>query len=76
MQLDPRAPSLPLQKYMLNETRFNILNHANAASAKHLLGEAVDDVRSRWELYQKLASLPAGDMHNLGTAVLETKGAM
>jgi pyruvate-ferredoxin/flavodoxin oxidoreductase len=75
LQLDSRAPSLPLQKYMLNETRFTILNHADAASAKHLLGEAVDDVHSRWELYEKLASLPPGDMRNLGKAVLETTGA-
>ena len=75
LQLDSRAPSLPLEKYMLNETRFNILNHADAASAKHLLGEAVDDIHSRWELYEKLASLPPGDMRNLGKAVLETTGA-
>ncbi len=28
LQLDSRPPSVPLQKYMLNETRFTILNHA------------------------------------------------
>jgi len=58
LQLDSRPPSLPLQKYMLNETRFNILNHADAEAAKRLLELAEEDVRTRWELYEKLASLP------------------
>jgi len=63
LQLDSRTPSVPLQKYMLNETRFSILNHADAEAAKKLLHEAEEDVRSRWELYEKLASLPVdGDM--------------
>jgi hypothetical protein len=51
LRLDPRAPSLSPQKYMLSETRFDILNHADAASAKHLRGEAVDDeIWERWDL--------------------------
>ncbi len=72
LQLDSRPPSVPLQKYMLNETRFSILNHADAEAAKKLLHEAEEDVRTRWALYEKLASLPAdGD---LAAAVLATKG--
>jgi pyruvate-ferredoxin/flavodoxin oxidoreductase len=71
LQLDSRPPSVPLSKYMLNETRFNILNHADAEAAKKLLHEAEEDVRSRWELYEKLASLPANG--NLAAA-LATKG--
>jgi len=72
LQLDSRPPSVPLQKYMLNETRFSILNHADEEAAKKLLHEAEEDVRSRWELYEKLASLPAdGDM---AAAVMATKG--
>ncbi len=61
LQLDSRAPSLPLQKYMWNETRFNILHHADAEAAKALLQEAEEDVRSRWALYVKLASLPPSE---------------
>jgi pyruvate-ferredoxin/flavodoxin oxidoreductase len=72
LQLDSRPPSVPLQTYMLNETRFSILNHADAEAAKKLLHEAEEDVRSRWDLYEKLASLPAdGD---LAAAVLAMKG--
>jgi pyruvate-ferredoxin/flavodoxin oxidoreductase len=72
LQLDSHAPSLPLQKYMLNETRFNILNHADEDLAKKLLREAEEDVRSRWELYERLASLPGGE--DLSAAVLAAKG--
>jgi pyruvate-ferredoxin/flavodoxin oxidoreductase len=72
LQLDSKAPSLPLQKYMLNETRFNILNHADEAQAKKLLREAEEDVRSRWELYERLASLPGGE--DLNAAMLAAKG--
>ncbi|HYN14396.1 MAG TPA: pyruvate:ferredoxin (flavodoxin) oxidoreductase [Terriglobales bacterium] len=72
LQLDSRPPSVPLQKYMLNETRFSILNHADAEAAKKLLHEAEQDVRSRWDLYEKLASLPAGE--EMAAAVLATKG--
>jgi pyruvate-ferredoxin/flavodoxin oxidoreductase len=72
LQLDSRPPSVPLQKYMLNETRFSILTHADAEAAKKLLREAEEDVRSRWELYEKLASLPAGS--DLAAATLAVKG--
>jgi pyruvate-ferredoxin/flavodoxin oxidoreductase len=72
LQLDSRPPTVPLSKYMLNETRFNILNHADEEAAKKLLREAEEDVRSRWELYEKLASLSANG--NLAAAVLATKG--
>jgi pyruvate-ferredoxin/flavodoxin oxidoreductase len=72
LQLDSRPPSVPLQKYMLNETRFSILTHADAEAAKKLLCEAEEDVRSRWELYEKLASLPAGG--NVAAAVMAAKG--
>jgi pyruvate-ferredoxin/flavodoxin oxidoreductase len=72
LQLDSRPPSVPLQKYMLNETRFNILNHADAEAARKLLREAEEDVRSRWDLYEKLASLPAGE--DLAAAALAAKG--
>ena len=72
LQLDSRQPTVPLSKYMLNETRFNILNHADAEAAQKLLHEAEEDVRNRWELYEKLASLPAdGDF---AAAAMAAKG--
>jgi len=75
LQLDSRAPTVPLQKYMLNETRFNILNHADEGAAKKLLHEAEEDVRTRWELYEKLAALPPdSNVTAAAVAALAAKG--
>jgi pyruvate-ferredoxin/flavodoxin oxidoreductase len=56
MQLDSRAPSLPLAKYIYNETRYTMLAHSNPAAAKELLGLAEEDVRNRWQLYENWAA--------------------
>jgi pyruvate-ferredoxin/flavodoxin oxidoreductase len=57
-QLDSRAPSLPLEKYIYNETRYTMLTHSNPEAAKHLLKLAEEDVSERWMRYSKLAAVP------------------
>ena len=57
-QLDSRAPSLPLEKYIYNETRYTMLTHSNPEAAKHLLKLAEQDVSDRWNRYSKLAAVP------------------
>jgi pyruvate-ferredoxin/flavodoxin oxidoreductase len=57
--LDSRAPGLPLEKYIYNETRYTMLAQADPAAARELLRAAQDDVRERWRLYEHLAALPA-----------------
>jgi pyruvate-ferredoxin/flavodoxin oxidoreductase len=57
-QLDSRAPSLPLEKYVYNETRYTMLTHSDPEAAKTLLKEAEEDVRNRWRIYQNLAAMP------------------
>ncbi|MFM7149455.1 MAG: thiamine pyrophosphate-dependent enzyme, partial [Gemmataceae bacterium] len=57
--LDSRAPSLPLQKYIYNETRYTMLVQANPNAARDLLNLAQEDVNDRWRLYEHLATLPA-----------------
>jgi pyruvate-ferredoxin/flavodoxin oxidoreductase len=57
-QLDSRAPTLPLQKYVYNETRYTMLVHSDPEGAAKLLAEAEEDVRSRWKYYEYLASMP------------------
>jgi pyruvate-ferredoxin/flavodoxin oxidoreductase len=59
LQLDSRPPSLPVEKYMNNETRFTILNHSDPNTADQLLRLAQEDVDSRWRLYESLAAAPA-----------------
>ena len=56
MQLDSRAPSLPLAKYIYNETRYTMLAHSHPAAAKELLALAEEDVRNRWHLYENWAA--------------------
>ncbi len=56
--LDSRAPSLPLEKYLYNETRYTMLVHANPAQARKLLEEAKQDVISQWKFYEHLAAMP------------------
>jgi pyruvate-ferredoxin/flavodoxin oxidoreductase len=56
--LDSKAPALPLEKYIYNETRYTMLVHSKPDEAKRLLGEAQADVMNRWRLYEQMASAP------------------
>ena len=56
-QLDSRAPSLPLEKYIYNEGRYTMLVHSSPETAALLLTEAQKDVETRWKLYEHWASL-------------------
>jgi pyruvate-ferredoxin/flavodoxin oxidoreductase len=59
LQLDSKAPAIPLEKYIYNETRYTMLTHSNPEEAKKLLVEAQDDVNVRWKLYEQMAAAPA-----------------
>ena len=56
-QLDSRAPSIPLEKYIYNETRYTMLVNSDPEEAKKLLHEAQDNVNERWKLYQHMAAM-------------------
>jgi len=58
MQLDSKAPSLPFKQYAYNETRYTMLAHSDPEAARRLLGEAQEDVRARWRLYEHWAAMP------------------
>jgi pyruvate-ferredoxin/flavodoxin oxidoreductase len=58
LQLDSKAPSLPLSKYIYNETRYTMLAHSDPTTARRLLERAQDDVRTRWQLYEHWAGMP------------------
>jgi pyruvate-ferredoxin/flavodoxin oxidoreductase len=55
--LDSKAPKLPLQDYIYNETRYTMLTKSDPQAAAMLLIEAQQDVNSRWHLYEQLATL-------------------
>lgn len=58
LQLDSRAPSLPLEKYIYNEARYSALTRSNPELAKRLLELAQEDVNKRWRLYEYMAAMP------------------
>jgi pyruvate-ferredoxin/flavodoxin oxidoreductase len=57
LQLDSRAPKIPLKQYAYNETRFRMLTQSKPAEAERLIELAQQDVNSRWQMYEQLASL-------------------
>jgi pyruvate-ferredoxin/flavodoxin oxidoreductase len=57
--LDCKAPSVPLEKYIYNETRYTMLVHSQPETAKRLLAEAQADAMNRWRIYEQMASMPA-----------------
>ena len=56
LQMDSRPPSIPLQKYVHNETRYTMLAHSDPHRAKQLLQLAEEDVKNRWRLYENWAA--------------------
>jgi pyruvate-ferredoxin/flavodoxin oxidoreductase len=57
LQLDSKAPSLPLVKYAYNETRYTMLAHSDPGASRRLLDQAQADVLARWRLYEHWATL-------------------
>src|SRR6185503_16976480 len=53
--LDSKPPSLSLDKYIYNETRYRMLTQMNEAEAERLLKLAQEDVMKRWKQHQLLA---------------------
>ena len=66
LQLDSKAPSIPLEKYIYNESRYTMLVQSQPEAAKRLLEVAQQDVAARWKRYEHLAALPIGKNGNGG----------
>ncbi len=59
LQLDSKPPSLPLQTYAYNETRYTMLAHSDPTTARRLLEQAQEDALVRWRFYEGLAAMLA-----------------
>jgi pyruvate-ferredoxin/flavodoxin oxidoreductase len=57
LQLDSKAPKIPLQEYAYNETRFKMLTQSRPEAAAQLLELAQGDVIRRWRMYEHLAAM-------------------
>jgi len=57
-QLDSQPPSVPLENYIYNESRYTVLRQTNPELAEKLLEEARRDVLNRWKMYEAWAKQP------------------
>jgi pyruvate-ferredoxin/flavodoxin oxidoreductase len=57
LQLDSKAPTLPLKEFTSKEARFAMLARANPQQADHLLALAQEDVLERRRFYEQLAGV-------------------
>ncbi len=57
LQLDSKAPKIPLKDYVYNESRFFSLAQRDEARAEMLLKLAQEDVNNRWRQYEQLAAM-------------------
>ncbi|HXF84965.1 MAG TPA: pyruvate:ferredoxin (flavodoxin) oxidoreductase [Anaerolineales bacterium] len=64
--VESKEPSIPFTQYAYNETRYRMLTQVDEARAEELIHEAQQDARSRWMLYQQMATMHYGNGKNGG----------
>jgi pyruvate-ferredoxin/flavodoxin oxidoreductase len=57
LTLDSKDPSITLEEYAYNETRYRSLLQSDEARAEMLMKEAKSDVQRRWNYYRQLADM-------------------
>ena len=55
--IDSKDPTVPVQEYAYNETRYRMLVQADEARAQQLMEQAREDVAKRWNLYRQMAEI-------------------
>jgi len=60
LQLDSKAPSVPLKDYIYNENRYRMLQRSDPERAAMLLAEAEKYDAERWRKYEHLAAMTFG----------------
>jgi pyruvate-ferredoxin/flavodoxin oxidoreductase len=71
--IDSKEPSIPLEQYIYNETRYRMLTQSDEERAEMLLKSAQADVKARWQYYQQMAAMHYGN-GNGSDAKEEIKG--
>lgn len=57
LSIDSKKPTIPLEQYAYNETRYRMLLQSDEQRAKALMKLAQKDVERRWELYRHMAAM-------------------
>ena len=60
--LDSKEPTLPLEQFAYNETRYSMLLKSNEERAETLMDLAKKDVQERWQHYRQRASVPSHEI--------------
>lgn len=61
LMIESKEPSIPISQYAYNETRYKMLTQMDESRAEELMKEAQKDAKSRWTLYQQMASMHYGN---------------
>ena len=57
LMVDYKEPTIPVDQYMYNETRFRMLVQSDEARAEALLKLSREDARARWNFYSQMAAM-------------------
>jgi pyruvate-ferredoxin/flavodoxin oxidoreductase len=57
LTIDSKDPTVPVQEYAYNETRYRMLLQSDEQRAEKLMNLAKDDVTKRWALYKQMAEI-------------------
>ena len=57
LTIDSKEPTVSVQEYAYNETRYRTLIQTDEARAEALMLQAKEDVTRRWEYYRQLAAM-------------------
>jgi len=55
--IDSKDPTVTVEEYAYNETRYRMLLQSDEARAEALMKSAKQDVATRWELYKQMAAI-------------------
>lgn len=61
LQLDSKDPTINVQEYAYNETRYRMLVQSDEKRAEMLMASANSDVTKRWNLYKQMAAMQYGN---------------
>ena len=57
LSIDSKEPTISVQQYAYNETRYRMLLQSDEQRAEALMKQAERDARSRWDLYKQMAAM-------------------
>jgi pyruvate-ferredoxin/flavodoxin oxidoreductase len=57
LTMDCKEPSVPVEDYAYNETRYRMLLQSDESRAESLMQAAKEDAHRRWEFYRQMAAM-------------------